>query len=60
LRQNRSHVNAIQKQLQINGFDTQKIHMFSGVAFGNMLEEKCRVECNPDESACYVACIPEV
>lgn len=60
LKQNRAHVNAIQKQLRTNGFGTKNIHMFSGVSFGNMYEEDCEVESRPDEIACYVGRVPEV
>lgn len=56
LKQNRNHVNAIQKQLRLNGF--QNVQMFSGVAFAHMYEDKSYVECNTDETACLVDRVP--
>lgn len=58
LKQNRMHVNAIQKQLRLNGFINT--HMFSGVAFGNMYEARSYVECGPDEAACVVDRVPQI
>lgn len=58
LKQNRMHVNAIQKQLRLNGF--KNAHMFSGVAFTNIYECYSSIECGPDEAACNVSRVPQI
>ena len=58
LKQNRMHVNAIQKQLRLNGL--ANAHMFSGVALTIMNEKDSYVECGVDEKVCDVSSVPKV
>lgn len=52
LKQNRIHVNAIQKQLRINNFGS--LRMFHGIAFANICEKDSYIDFGADERACDV------